>query len=182
MTSSGASRRHPFHPRSMTRPCFPAPFPVAPSPPDSRPYPSRRSSRRLRPTALNRLVPVLKGAAAVSATWQPRLYLASTPLSLLRDSSPPLSSLSPILLELMVSLFLRSLCSTWLFLFSLSVRYVLLSFGDINNAIAQALDSLAMIRTTFDQRYRQRKDSGYRNPAIDLLVSELQSGDAREAR
>lgn len=31
MTSPGASRRHPFHPRSMTRPCLPVPLVVSTS-------------------------------------------------------------------------------------------------------------------------------------------------------
>lgn len=68
-----ASRCHPFLPRSMTRPCIPCPAP---------PRRSRRPQPLPPPSStpgLNQLVPVLKGAAAVSATWQPCLYLASTP-------------------------------------------------------------------------------------------------------
>lgn len=75
VTSLGASRRHPFHLRSMTRPCasrsISHPFPAVPV---------VRDIPLSLPHELNRvLVPVFKGAAAVSATWQPCLYLASTP-------------------------------------------------------------------------------------------------------
>lgn len=142
MTSLGASRRRPFHPRSMTRPC--------------------RS--RLQPSGLNQLVPVLKGAAAVSATWQPCLYLASTPPRALATSS--LSSLSrsdlpfflarlivasllpfsstPSSFSLSFSLFPPpTLCPSFslslsLRLFRVSCPVLLLSLGDINNATAQA--------------------------------------------
>lgn len=69
-----ASRCHPFLPRSMTRPCIPCPAPPRRSRPPATPPPLPPP-----PPGLNQLVPVLKGAAAVSATWQPCLYLASTP-------------------------------------------------------------------------------------------------------
>lgn len=84
-----ASRCHPFLPRSMTRPCIPCPAP---------PRRSRRPQRPLPPPSstpgLNQLVPVLKGAAAVSATWQPCLYLASTPPRTLATSCLAFLSLS----------------------------------------------------------------------------------------
>jgi len=78
MTSLGASRRHLFLPRSMTRPCIPCPA-------------SSCRPRRPQPSRLNQLVPVLKGAAAVSATWQPCLYLASSPPRTLATSDLSLS-------------------------------------------------------------------------------------------
>lgn len=134
MTSLGASRRHPYHPRSMTRPCLPLSRVSSPSG-----SPSCRL--RLQLAGLNQLVPVLKGAAAVSATWQPCLYLASIPPRTLATSSLVFLSLS-----------LVSTLDGWswplyppppslsLFLpFSLSVLCVF-SLGDINNVIAQAPD------------------------------------------
>lgn len=149
VTSLGASRRHPFHPRSMTRPCA--------SRSVSRPFAPLLHSPPFYPLELNRvLVPVLKGAAAVSATQQPCLYLASThhlALSSLRGSSisvslclsPPLSFPFPILP-------LSAHPLAWLIVVSL-LLFLLLhlflscpglcplpfpSLGDINNAIAQA--------------------------------------------
>lgn len=71
--------------------------------PRRRPVPPPRRRCRLRPTGLNQLVPVLKGAAAVSATWQPCLYLASTPPRTLAASRARLSLLrSTILLAWLI--------------------------------------------------------------------------------
>lgn len=134
VTSLGASRRHPFHLRSMTRPCasrsISHPFPAVPV---------VRDIPLSLPLKLNRvLVPVFKGAAAVSATWQPCLYLASTPSRhfVAHLFLSPITlygfSLFPFLSPFLP--FSRSIS------FSLSGLYLLpfLSFGDINNAIAQA--------------------------------------------
>lgn len=138
MTSLGASRRHPFHPRSMTRPCASRfiPHPFA-RPASSLPSPSPAIPLLLRSSLeLNRvLVPVLKGAAAVSATWQPCLYLASTPSRTLVTSW--LISFS---LQLPSCLVDRGLPFSRSISFSPSGLCLLpfLSLGDINNAIAQA--------------------------------------------
>lgn len=143
VTSLGASHRHPFHPRSMTRPCVSRSIP--------RPFLSGSFSLVLvarHPFELNRVVvPVLKGAAAVSATWQPRLYLA--PFHTISHSRHFVAHLflSPIYhpfyihawswcLSLSLSIPHSLAVSLFLCLACVSCHSFLL--GDINNAIAQA--------------------------------------------
>lgn len=119
-------------------PLYPAPF---------RPSGSFLCHPRFDPFELNRvLVPVLKGAAAVSATWQPCLYLAPFYTISRTLATSWLISFSLRFTIPPARLFVVSLFPSYLPPFSRSISFSLsglcllpfLSLGDINNAIAQA--------------------------------------------
>jgi len=118
-----AAPRGPFVPGFASLPLPP----LVPTPATHQAEPTGPSTQRGGGCFCNLATPsIFSIALATSRLISPSLFLSLRPIILLELMSLSFSSF----------LFLRSL-----FLFSLSVRYVLLSLGDINNAIAQASNS-----------------------------------------